>query len=134
MSPSGQAGIAYSWRHRSPYDPRSTQRHDRHNAMIKALIALVVLGVAGFAGWTWLTLHWSFAQGERAGYVQKLSRRGWICKTWEGELAMVSYGIGLSRKRFSEAQFKVFEQALDTLIADGTVSVILRRHQLQAAY
>ncbi|WP_309109547.1 transporter substrate-binding domain-containing protein [Pseudomonas sp. Q2-TVG4-2] len=51
-----------------------------------------------------------------------------------GELARVSYGIGLSRKRFSEAQFQAFERALDALIADGTVSGILRRHQLEAAY
>jgi hypothetical protein len=40
--------------------------------------------------WTLFTLNWSFSQGERAGYVQKLSKRGWICKTWEGEMAMVT--------------------------------------------
>lgn len=51
-----------------------------------------------------------------------------------GELTSVSYGIGLSRKRVSEAQFEAFEQALDALIADGTVSEILRRHQLEPAY
>ena len=41
-------------------------------------------------GWVWLTLHWSYAEGERAGYVQKLSKKGWLCKTWEGEIAMVT--------------------------------------------
>ena len=40
--------------------------------------------------YTWGTLSWSFSEGERASYVQKLSRRGWVCKTWEGELAMVT--------------------------------------------
>lgn len=40
--------------------------------------------------WTVFTLSWSYAQGERAGYVQKLSEKGWICKTWEGEMAMVT--------------------------------------------
>ena len=50
------------------------------------LIALVLLAVA----WVWITLHWSYADGERAGYVQKLSRKGWLCKTWEGEIAMVT--------------------------------------------
>lgn len=40
--------------------------------------------------WVWLTLHWSYSDGERAGYVQKLSSKGWVCKTWEGELAMVT--------------------------------------------
>jgi hypothetical protein len=58
--------------------------------VIKVLIAIVVLAIAGFAGFAWLTLHWSYAQGERAGYVQKLSRKGWICKTWEGEMSMVT--------------------------------------------
>jgi hypothetical protein len=53
------------------------------------LIFLVaVLLLAG--GWLWLTLNWSYSQGERAGYVQKLSKKGWLCKTWEGEIAMVT--------------------------------------------
>jgi hypothetical protein len=40
--------------------------------------------------WVWLTLTWSYSEGERAGYVQKFSRKGWLCKTWEGEIAMVT--------------------------------------------
>jgi len=32
---------------------------------------------------------WSYSDGERAGVVQKFSRSGWLCKTWEGELNMV---------------------------------------------
>ena len=58
--------------------------------MIKILVAVLVLALAAVAGFTWLTLHWSYSQGERAGYVQKLSRKGWVCKTWEGEMAMVT--------------------------------------------
>ncbi|HZC86201.1 MAG TPA: hypothetical protein VE266_04345, partial [Steroidobacteraceae bacterium] len=50
-------------------------------------IVAVILGLIGF---TWLTLHWSYSDGERAGFLQKFSRRGWICKTWEGEMAMVT--------------------------------------------
>ncbi len=51
-----------------------------------SLLGLILLGIA----WVWLTLHWSYSDGERAGYVQKLSRKGWLCKTWEGEMAMVT--------------------------------------------
>lgn len=58
--------------------------------MIKVFVVFAVLAAAAVAGFTWLTLHWSYAQGERAGYVQKLSRKGWLCKTWEGEMAMVT--------------------------------------------
>lgn len=43
-----------------------------------------------FALWTWITLSYSYSVGERAGYVQKFSKKGWICKTWEGELAMAN--------------------------------------------
>lgn len=50
------------------------------------LLALILLA----GGWTWLSLHWSYSEGERAGYVQKLSKKGWLCKTWEGEIAMVT--------------------------------------------
>ena len=53
------------------------------------LIAIVVLA-ALVAGYFVLVLHWSYSTGERAGWVQKFSRKGWVCKTWEGELAMVA--------------------------------------------
>jgi hypothetical protein len=51
-----------------------------------------VLAVAGllFAIWIWIMMSWSYSSGERAGWVQKLSKKGWLCKTWEGEMAMVS--------------------------------------------
>jgi len=50
------------------------------------LLGLVLLAAA----WVWMTLNWSYSEGERAGYIQKMSRKGWLCKTWEGEIAMVT--------------------------------------------
>jgi len=50
------------------------------------IVALAII----FILYVWLTLTWSFSQGERVGYIQKLSKSGWICKTWEGEMAMVT--------------------------------------------
>ena len=58
--------------------------------MGKIVIGVVIALLAVLAGFSWLTLHWSYADGERAGYVQKFSRKGWLCKTWEGEMAMVT--------------------------------------------
>ena len=58
--------------------------------MIKVLVTVIVAVVVFLAGMSWLTLHWTYSEGERAGYVQKLSRKGWLCKTWEGEMAMVT--------------------------------------------
>ena len=49
-------------------------------------VGLVVLAAA----WIWLMMSWNYSSGERAGWVQKFSRKGWICKTWEGELALVT--------------------------------------------
>ena len=56
---------------------------------LRVLVGLLVL--AGLvAGYFWVATHWSYSSGERAGWVQKFSRKGWVCKTWEGEMAMVS--------------------------------------------
>lgn len=49
---------------------------------------VVVLGLVGL--YFLIVINWSYSSGERAGWVQKLSRKGWLCKTWEGELALVS--------------------------------------------
>ena len=51
-----------------------------------SLLALSVALAAYFA----VVLNWSYSSGERAGWIQKLSDKGWVCKTWEGELALVS--------------------------------------------
>ena len=53
------------------------------------LIALLILGVVG---WTALALTWSYSEGERVGVLQKFSRKGWLCKTYEGELALYVVG------------------------------------------
>jgi hypothetical protein len=66
--------------------------------MVKWVALLVAVLVLGSAGFTWLTLHWSYSSGERAGYVQKFSRKGWLCKTWEGEMALVTMPGTVSEK------------------------------------
>ncbi len=58
--------------------------------MLKALLKTIGVVIVLVAGFTVFTLHWSYSEGERAGYVQKFSKKGWICKTWEGEMAMVT--------------------------------------------
>lgn len=58
--------------------------------VMRVLTAAAVLALLLFAAYTWVVLHWSYSTGERVGYVQKFSRKGWLCKTWEGEMALVS--------------------------------------------
>jgi len=57
---------------------------------MKIFIGIIVGLILALAGFTWLTLHWSYSDGERAGLLQKFSRRGWICKTWEGEMVLAT--------------------------------------------
>lgn len=68
--------------------PNSAPRRRRAVGGVTILIGLLVLAALGLALWTWLALSWSYSDGERAGVLQKFSRRGWLCKTQEGELAM----------------------------------------------
>jgi hypothetical protein len=67
-----------------PEPPPPTRRRSRWKLFV---VALVLVPVLVFALWTWVALSWSYSEGERPGFVQKISRKGWLCKTWEGELA-----------------------------------------------
>jgi len=62
------------------------------------LSLLLLVPAILFAAYTLLVLSWSYSTGERAGFVQKFSNKGWVCKTWEGELAMVSMPGTMSEK------------------------------------
>ncbi len=55
-------------------------------SILIATVLLVLLAVGYFA----VVLNWSYSTGDRAGWLQKLSDKGWVCKTWEGEMALVS--------------------------------------------
>ncbi|MFO1427347.1 MAG: hypothetical protein U1F11_10330 [Steroidobacteraceae bacterium] len=67
-------------------DPTIAAR--RPGGVRRFLLKVLVLALLLAAGWTWVTLNWSYSEGERGGTLQKFSRKGWICKTWEGELAL----------------------------------------------
>ncbi len=56
----------------------------------KYLIWILLVPIVLLALYTWATLTWVYSSGERAGYVQKLSQKGFVCKTYEGELVLVS--------------------------------------------
>jgi hypothetical protein len=57
---------------------------------IKIGFGLIVLPALLFSLYTWASLNWVYSSGERAGYVQKFSLKGYLCKTWEGEIILVS--------------------------------------------
>lgn len=66
--------------------------------MGRILLVIVAVAALGSAGYTWVALHWTYSTGDRSGYVQKLSKKGYVCKTWEGEMVMVSMPGTLSEK------------------------------------
>ncbi len=62
----------------------------RKHRLLRWLVIILLTPVILFSVYTWVSLSWTYSHGERAGYVQKFSQKGWVFKTWEGELAMVS--------------------------------------------
>jgi hypothetical protein len=67
-----------------------TPKNQRGLAIVWWLVGLLAVAGLLFALYIWSMLSWSYSMGERAGWVQKLSKKGYLCKTWEGEMAMVS--------------------------------------------
>lgn len=76
--------------------------------MIKRVILPIVILIALVAAYFYAMLSWSYSTGDRAGWVQKISHKGWLCKTWEGELALVSMPGAPVEKFF----FTVYDEAV----------------------
>ena len=58
--------------------------------VLKSLTIFLVSAIALFSLYVYIVLNWSYSSGERAGFLQKVSHKGWFCKTWEGELSLVA--------------------------------------------
>jgi hypothetical protein len=72
-------------------DPVPPAPARRRRSKVPLIIALLLLSpILVLALYTVVVLNWSYSDGDRSGYLQKFSRRGWVCKTYEGELAMSS--------------------------------------------
>ena len=81
----------------------------RQRGAAHGMIALAIAGAAILIGaYFWVVLSWNYSTGERAGWVQKFSRKGWLCKTWEGELALVAMPGAAQEKFF----FTVWDDAV----------------------
>ena len=70
----------------TPTPPPMAPRRNWRKILGLTGAGLVITPLLLIVAWTWLTLHWSYSEGERAGTLQKFSHKGWVCKTWEGEL------------------------------------------------
>lgn len=66
--------------------------------LVKSIFTAAVALVLAAAIYAVVVIFWSYSSGERAGWIQKFSKKGWLCKTWEGEMAMVSMPGSTSEK------------------------------------
>jgi hypothetical protein len=82
---------------------------------IKIGFGLIVLPALLFSLFTWASLNWVYSSGERAGYVQKFSLKGYVCKTWEGEIVLVSMPGTQAEKFF----FTVHDEAVAKKVNDS---------------
>ena len=71
-----------------PEEPAPAPRRGWSRKTKLILFSIVLLPFLLFALYSMLVLNWSYSDGWRSGVLQKFSRKGWVCKTWEGELAM----------------------------------------------
>jgi hypothetical protein len=80
---------------------------------------LILVGAAAL--YMSFVFTWSYSTGERTGWVQKVSRKGWLCKTWEGEMAMVTMPGAIPEKFYftvrEEGVVKQINQTLGRRVA-----------------
>jgi hypothetical protein len=105
----------------------------KQNLRFRRIMIFLLLPAALITLYTWAALHYTYSSGERAGYIQKISRKGWFCKTWEGELAMTTVpGTAPQIFQFSvrnDATARKIEQA-----AGQRVAVTYEQHKGVPSY
>ena len=88
----------------------------RRGGVVRVISIVIAVVVLGLAAWTFFTLSWAYSEGERAGVLQKFSKKGWVCKTYEGELALyVVGGVAPQIWHFSTRDEDVAEQLLKSV-------------------
>jgi len=95
---------------------------------LKWLFWIILLPVILLGLYTWGSLSWVYSDGERIGYVQKLAHKGWVCKTWEGELVLVTVP-GTQAEKF---YFTVRDAAVITKVnqlAGERVRLLYKEHK-----
>ena len=76
----------------------------------------------------WAVLSWSYSEGERAGFLQKVSYKGWLCKTWEGELSLVAIPGAAPEKFLFTVRDEAVAQQLNA-VAGKRVTLKYEQHR-----
>jgi len=112
-----------------PAAPRSRFRWRRW--LFGTLGFIVLFPIVLIVLWTVITLNYVYSRGERSGYIQKFSEKGWLCKTWEGELAQATIPGTLTDKFYFTVRDDSLAAVIDSLNRtwDGRVAVHYEQHR-----
>ncbi len=100
----------------------------RQHKLVTALVLLITVPIIAITAWTAFSLNFYYSEGTRAGYLQKISKRGWICKTWEGEIQLTSIP-GSTPQIFTFTTRSDSIATLLTGLAGQSISVHYREHR-----
>src|SRR5262245_15106486 len=62
----------------------------KNHKLVTIILLVILTPITIFLFWAWIALSFTYSRGERAGFLQKISKRGWVCKTWEGEIQVTA--------------------------------------------
>jgi len=96
--------------------------------ILVSLMLIVAFVIVVFFGYVWVALHWSFSKGDRVGYVQKISQKGWVVKTWEGELQMMSVPGAVPDKFMFSVRDDAVAEKINS-VAGKKVSLTYEQHK-----
>lgn len=94
----------------------------------KIALLLVVVVVVLCTGYLMFVLNWSYSKGDRIGYVQKFSEKGWLCKTWEGELQMLPVPGAIPEKFIFSVRDKALISKINSTLGKK-VSLTYEQHK-----
>jgi hypothetical protein len=109
--------------------PVPTHSFARRNWGKLTLFALVAVPTLVFTLWAGAALSYAYSSGQRVGFVQKFSRKGWLCKTWEGELAIVNMPGTLSQLFNFSVRSDSVARAINDAMAKGRVELQYDEHR-----
>lgn len=89
------------------------------------IASIILVPILVFTIWAGIALSYSYSTGNRVGFVQKFSKKGWVCKTWEGELAMVNLPGAMS-------QIFTFSVRSDSVA--GEIEAAMRKGRVELTY
>ncbi len=112
-------------------EPRSVpaQGFARRNWGKVTLFTVIVVPILVFTIWAGVALNFSYSSGLRVGFVQKFSKKGWICKTWEGELAMVNMPGAMSQIFSFSVRNDSVAKAINDAMAKGRLELQYEEHR-----